>query len=511
MGLTYNPDKDVSDLNGKVIFITGGTAGLGKQTILHLAKHNPAHIYFSGRNSASASAVVTEVQAAVPSAQITFVSCDLGSLDSVVEAVKNFNAQSTRLDILICNAGIMAVKPGLTKDGYEIQFGTNHLGHALLIKQLLPTLLRTAEDPGSDVRIVILSSEGHKAGTPRAGIQFSTLKTPQKSGIAGEWTRYAQSKLANILYARELARRYPSILTVAVHPGVINTSLIGTLGAFNRALVHVTTIGQMISLNEGSFNTLWASTARREDVGTGEYYVPVGVEGGSKKSRDAKLAGELWEWTERELGKYSCFVPRFEATHAKIGTKYKCTWPGCTFRGTHRSDHLKRHIKNIHEKEKRAAQSGRPPTASGSEDSDSGTQPDRLNTRDEIWLAKLEKASPKDKYVGKEMGLIQAVDSGKIVLVTYLLDHGADIRASTESGKTALHVAALNGNKDMLLSLLGTELDFNAQDVQGNTALHDAATKGYEEATRVLLMGQSDLAIKNKLGRTPLHIACRLF
>lgn len=137
-------------------------------------------------------------------------------------AARDFTSKERRLDLLYLNAGIMATPAGLTKDGYEIQFGTNHVGHALLTKLLLPTLSRTADEPGSDVRVICLSSIGHAAAL-FTGICFDKLKTEMS------WTptmvRYAQSKLANILFARELARRYPKILAVSVHPGAVNSTL----------------------------------------------------------------------------------------------------------------------------------------------------------------------------------------------------------------------------------------------------------------------------------------------
>lgn len=113
---------------------------------------------------------------------------DLAELASVKAAIaKTF--MHDRLDILIANAGIMAHPPGLSKDGYEIQFATNHLGHAMVIRELLPVLLRTAEMPGSDVRIVCLTSTGWR-GHPGAGIEFDHLKTTQESWLLGSWVRY---------------------------------------------------------------------------------------------------------------------------------------------------------------------------------------------------------------------------------------------------------------------------------------------------------------------------------
>ncbi|MCJ1380663.1 hypothetical protein MMC17_003771 [Xylographa soralifera] len=300
---SFDPEKDIPELFGKVIFVTGGTAGLGKESVLAFAKHHAEHIYFSGRNAKSAEAVISDVKAVAPNVRVTFLECDLASLASVEKAAKQFSADSQRLDILLCNAGVMALPPSLTKDGYEIQFGTNHVGHALLVKLLLPTLLRTAENPTSDVRVVMLTSLGFR-GHPLGGIDFSSLHTT-RPGMLGSWIRYGQSKLANILFASELARRYPSITTASVHPGVINTGLVTSLGFVASAFVRVTNPFSMVTPQQGVYNSLWATTTKREDLISGEFYVPVGVPGThDKESKSEKLAGELWEWTEKELETY---------------------------------------------------------------------------------------------------------------------------------------------------------------------------------------------------------------
>jgi NAD(P)-dependent dehydrogenase (short-subunit alcohol dehydrogenase family) len=280
-----------------------GTAGLGKESALTLAKHNPAHIYLAGRDSKRGTGVVDDIEKSFPNVKATFVACDLASLASVQRGAKQFTSACDRLDILMCNAGVMALPPGLTKDGYEVQFGTNHIGHALLIKLLLPTLLRTAEQPDSAVRIVLNTSLGFR-GAPRGGVVFKDLRTTQTciSPVAGNWIRYGQSKLANILYAAELGRRYPSITSVSIHPGVINTGLIGNLSFLNKALVHVTNIGNFLTPEEGIQNQLWAATAKNGDVVNGAFYEPVAVLGTHDRlSKDQNLATQLWDWTEKEL------------------------------------------------------------------------------------------------------------------------------------------------------------------------------------------------------------------
>ena len=328
MKTKFNPNTDIPDLSDKVIFITGGsafslwskskmstispmssnhagTAGLGKESICTLAKHSPEHIYFSGRDSAKAAAVIDEVRATTPNAKLTFIECDLASLPSIEKAAQKFLGESQRLDILMCNAGVMALPPGLTHDEYEVQFGINHMGHAFLVALFLPTLLRTAEELGSDVRVVFLTSLGYGLH-PKGGIEFASLRTTQKNiGPAGTWRRYGQSKLANILYAAELARRYPSITAVSVHPGVIATGLVGNLSFMNKALVYLTNVGRMTTPAEGSWNQLWAATSEKKNIVNGAFYEPVGALGRhDKESQSSTLAAELWEWTETELKRF---------------------------------------------------------------------------------------------------------------------------------------------------------------------------------------------------------------
>ena len=135
-------------------------------------------MYFTGRNTETAEAVITACKSA--SSNITFILCDQTSLNSVSQTAKLVLEKSgNQLDILICNAGVMAVPPGVSKDGYEIQFAINHLAHALLIKLCLPALLKAAEEKG-DARIVSVTSLGFKAA-PKEGIIFKYLKTSQEN------------------------------------------------------------------------------------------------------------------------------------------------------------------------------------------------------------------------------------------------------------------------------------------------------------------------------------------
>lgn len=299
----FAPDKDIPSLEGKVILVTGGNVGLGKQAILEYARHNPRQIWLAARNLDKAKAAVDEIQRQVQDAPIKLVQMDLCSFESIKKAAEVFAAESERLDILMLNAGIMATLPGLTKEGYEVQFGTNHMGHALLTRLLTPILERTAEGSAdADVRIVSLSSTAHGLAPPGA-ILFDSLKTEARH--LGPMARYGQSKLANMLFARQLAKQYPQFTVPAVHPGVVQTNLFSGASGMPKVLQMLTPLGSLFltSVGNGVKNQLWASVSK--DVQSGEYYEPIGIANKcSAPGKDDDLAKKLWDWTEMELDKY---------------------------------------------------------------------------------------------------------------------------------------------------------------------------------------------------------------
>ncbi|KEY67558.1 hypothetical protein S7711_10017 [Stachybotrys chartarum IBT 7711] len=305
--VSYNPDTDIPDLSGKVIFVTGGNAGLGLETIRQLSKHGPAEIFLAARSQQKAEGAIKQVREAVPeAAKITFIELDLGSLKSVKRAAEEFKSKSSQLHLLINNAGIMACPAGVTTDGYEVQFGTNHMGHALLTKLLLPTLQATAHT-GQDVRIVNLSSGGER-WAPSKLWNFEALKTDMPS--ESTFARYGISKVANIHHARALSRRYPEIRCIAVHPGrVSGTNLNRGVAASFPLLSPFLRFTRMLGARNannvavGALNQLWASVS--PDAVSGEFYHPVGVAGkGSSQSQSRELEDQLWEWTENELKGY---------------------------------------------------------------------------------------------------------------------------------------------------------------------------------------------------------------
>jgi NAD(P)-dependent dehydrogenase (short-subunit alcohol dehydrogenase family) len=236
----------------------------------------------------------------VPSANLELLDMDLASLASIATAAKTFTAKENRLDILINNAGIMGVEPGKTTDGYEIQLGINHVGPALLTKLLLPTMLATAKQ-GHDVRIVTLSSHSHEK-LPE-GLCLDADK--QDMSFTGDYSRYARSKLANVLFTRALATHYPEILSVSLHPGTIVTSLF--MGWANRSALLpllVKLLGKILfdTVEDGAKNTLWCATVDKAKIKNGAYYMPIGIEdAGSQLSRDEPTIQQLWEWTDKEL------------------------------------------------------------------------------------------------------------------------------------------------------------------------------------------------------------------
>ncbi|KAF7556505.1 hypothetical protein G7046_g6273 [Stylonectria norvegica] len=298
-GVSFTPDLDIPSQSGKFILITGANTGLGKQTALELAKHHPSEIWITARNAERGNAAVKEIKTQSPDVSVFFLELDLASFDSIKSAAKKFLSSTSRLDLLFLNAGILGCPPALTKDGYEIQFGTNHLGHALLLKLLTPRLVQTASEPaGTDVRVVSLSSIGYAYVGPE-GIQFETLKDNTKD--ITPLARYVQSKLANLLYAQEVAKRYPQFTTVSVHPGSVTTELFSReAGDETIKKMQINRPSSKVTVEDGAKTQLWAATA--DGVVSGQYYEPVGVaDAATGFANDKAMAQKLWEWTEREL------------------------------------------------------------------------------------------------------------------------------------------------------------------------------------------------------------------
>lgn len=298
---SFTPATDIKSLAGKVILVTGGNNGIGKETILQLAKHNPQKIYMGARTESKARDAIASIKSQTSQdVDIEYLPLDLASLPSVKSAADQVLRNSDRLDILVLNAGIMAVPAGKTAAGQDIQLGTNHVGHFLLTKLLLPVLEKTAKQHNSDVRVVSLSSEAHNMAP-----NISTITSTEKLTATSPWTRYGASKAANILFAAELARRQPKISSVSLHPGMIKSDLWAPSNESNFLLRYGTALFaplMFVDVATGTLNSLWlAAGAEKSELVNGSYYTPVGKARNNKLASNADAGRQLWEWTEKEL------------------------------------------------------------------------------------------------------------------------------------------------------------------------------------------------------------------
>ncbi|OQE21248.1 hypothetical protein PENSTE_c012G02698 [Penicillium steckii] len=290
--------QDIPDLSDQVIIVTGGNAGLGYETIRQLSQHNPAKIYLAARFSARAEKAISDLKQLNPKfTNIQYLQLDLASFDSVKAAAAEFLRQESRLDILINNAGIMMTPEGLTKDGYEIQFGTNVMGPALFTQLLLPILRNTAK-LNRQTRMVMLGSAAHSRA-PSDVYKFDELHTTAADRHTTQ--RYTTSKLANLHYARALAERESTIKIIPVHPGMVATNLHhASTGSFLKPFLYAAVSLAATLVEKGALSQVFAAVS--PDAKHGQYYGPIGKEeAGSKLSQDHGLQENLFKWIQNEL------------------------------------------------------------------------------------------------------------------------------------------------------------------------------------------------------------------
>ncbi len=276
------------------ILITGGNSGIGKKTALGLAQDGE-RVIIAARNMTKVNEAIQDIKVKTGNEEIYGISCDLASFESIRNAARYYREQYGQLDILINNAGLVTDKLGFTQDGLETQFGVNHIGHFLLTHELID-LLQKAPEP----RIVNVSSTAHLKGK----INFNSFKGELGADKYKGMAAYAQSKLANVLFTKELARRYPNITSHCLHPGVVRTS-IGNKND-NRALISIAWTMMkpfMISAASGAKTSLYL--ARSKDVlkVNGLYYHNQKERKPSPLAHDQKLAEKLWEASEGIIGK----------------------------------------------------------------------------------------------------------------------------------------------------------------------------------------------------------------
>lgn len=306
------PELLKRDLRGQVAIVTGANSGIGLITAQQLARQG-ALVVLGVRRLTEGQGAADAIRQAVPTAQLEVRELDLGDLESVRRFASGFLATHDRLHLLINNAGVMNTPRGRTKDGFETQLGVNHLGHFLLTSLLTARLIESAP-----ARIVNLSSCYHDRAMGREGdIHFDDLFF-ERSKYDG-WTAYAQSKLANLLHARELARRLAGtgVTAVSVHPGWVRTSLMrhsmpGWLQVATRPVLRA--LG-MIEPWEGAQTSLYAALAPEVEAQPGAFFSQVGMyreraanAGGwplrspNPNAHDDAKARRLWETSEELVG-----------------------------------------------------------------------------------------------------------------------------------------------------------------------------------------------------------------
>jgi retinol dehydrogenase 12 len=273
------------DLAGRTFLVTGGNAGVGYATAIDLARRG-GRVHIAGRSKEKGEAAVASIKAETGSDQVFLVLLDLANLDSVRAGAQAFLGLGEPLHVLINNAGVGGQR-GLTSDGFEIHFGVNHLGHFLLTQELLPLIV--AGGPGS--RIVVVSSDSHYQAP---GIDFDSLRSRTKS-VTG-LREYSVSKLANVLFAQELARRLAGtgVNTYCVHPGVVASEIWRRVPWPLRPLIK----SRMLTITEGAQTSLYCATSPDVADQTGLYYEKSAVREPSKVARQP-LAEELWAYSEK--------------------------------------------------------------------------------------------------------------------------------------------------------------------------------------------------------------------
>ncbi|MET9453262.1 oxidoreductase [Streptomyces cinerochromogenes] len=282
------------DLTGRTALVTGASSGIGLPTARELARYG-AHVLLACRGELKAAAALDHIRRQVPAARVDFVRLDLADLASVRTLAASLTDRLDGLDILVNNAGVGMISRQVTADGFEMQFGTNHLGHFALTGLLMPLLQAR---PGA--RVVTVSSDNHA----EAALDFDDLHAERRYGRN---VQYARSKLANLLFALELHRRARAadlpLLSLAADPGVTATDI----GVLPRP---VTLLMRLFlkSPDQGALPSLYAATSA--EARSGEYYGP-----GPKRctpgdnALDESAAARLWEASEKLTGVHFATLP----------------------------------------------------------------------------------------------------------------------------------------------------------------------------------------------------------
>ncbi|EIM82656.1 NAD-P-binding protein [Stereum hirsutum FP-91666 SS1] len=290
--------RDIPDLTGKVMIVTGGYTGIGKETVKALLPRN-AKVYIAGRSLKKAEEAMKDLRQQTGK-DAHFIELDLASLASVRRAAKSFLQKESKLHVLFNNGGVMQPPiDQLTSDGYDLQFGTNVLGHFYFTRLLLPTLMATST-PASPARVVNTSSYGHQVQNELVFESFRDGDVRRKIGRAG---LYYQSKLGNVVFATELARRYgdKGIVSTSLNPGNLHSELQRTLDLGTLILSKIISYPTPL----GALTQLYAGTMPEGAKFNGKYLIPWARLGtATPESQDPKLGKKLWEYMEGEVARF---------------------------------------------------------------------------------------------------------------------------------------------------------------------------------------------------------------
>lgn len=275
-------------MEGRVVLITGANTGIGRVTAHELAQAG-AHVVMACRSAERTEPVVAEIRAATGNDKVEYVPLDLGSLDSVRSCAETFLARDLPLHLFIANAGIAGTK-GLTKDGFELAWGVNHLGHFLLTHLLLDRIKESAP-----ARIVIVASKGHR--------KVDGVRLDRKERPTSTWSgfpEYCESKVANIFFARELGRRLEGsgVTTYSLHPGVVASDVWRKVPWPIRPLMKL----RMITNEEGAQTTLYCATDPGLSDETGKYYDECRLASPFPPATDDRLCQEVWDRSMKWVG-----------------------------------------------------------------------------------------------------------------------------------------------------------------------------------------------------------------
>ncbi len=272
----------------RVALITGANTGIGRVTALELAKQG-MHVFVACRSKKRTQELLDEARSVAPDAKVEWLSLDLASFESIHQCAKAFLSRGLPLHLLINNAGLGGAK-GVTKEGFELAFGVNHLGHFLLTSLLLERIQSSAP-----ARIVTVASRAHRRAP---AMDWEALRAPTRSRFAV--AEYGVSKLANILFSAELGRRLQGtgVTTYSLHPGVVASEVWRSAPGWLQAVIKPF----MLSPEQGAATTLYCALDTGLSDQTGLYYDKCRVKEPSKQARDPALAAALWRRSEEWVG-----------------------------------------------------------------------------------------------------------------------------------------------------------------------------------------------------------------